>query len=391
MVIYYTRSKEVDDSVMNVHLDNFVQSLPQEIRATLTLTKYERGTTYNPQLVLDADLVIVGLRDDENEVIGKGVYDECKRALEACKQVLVVRKENDSDGDIFLQEIHVEDLDIVDDGADWKEYAEISLYDSLYDYRRPSQVNQLNVDDGCVLLNFMLGDTLDTKEYMRLRYPSFVASHSSSADSELGVFDLLSSPHTPTSHTAPISQSPYKSIEPMEHAWPEPNGNNTYCTPFIGYRHGDTIIVTLPKYPGMTFGFTVSVDWLSPQDGTDLNKLISGIGLTQSSIGYFINQVLGKADNWSMTHLWESWNFGEATQIINALEKRIKSAGGTFYTVLKDPETKAVQTTQVTQQSDADKFFDIVERQPQQQVSRFMSNEDNIPPLDNNDELLLLL
>jgi hypothetical protein len=384
MVIYYTRSNGVDDSVMNIHLDNFVQSLPQEIRTTLTLTKHERGTTYNPQLVERADLVIVGLRDDEDEVIGKGVYEECIRALQLGRQVLVVRKEDNDNGQIFLQEIREQDLDTLDDGIDWKKYAYISLYNYAMRSRMPTEVDQHDLDEG-ILLNFMLGNNEETKEYMRLRFPDFVGSSASTTDSDIqSVFDLLSLPRTPT----PQSTNESSNL-PLD--WPEPNVANTPKTPIYGYRHGDTILVTLPKCIGKTFNFTVSVDWLSPQEDTNMHEFISGIGLTQSSIGYFINEVLGKADNWSITHLWEEWNFGEATKVINALERRIKFAGGTFFTVVKNPETEAVQATQVIQQSDADAFFDLVEKQPQQQESRFISNEDYISLLDNNDDLLLLL
>lgn len=388
MVIYYTRSNGVDDSVMNVHLDNFVQSLPTEVRSTVQLTKHTRGTTYNPQLVVGADLVIVGLKDDEDAVIGRGVYEECLRALQLGKQVLVVRKETVTNEQVFLQEIREADLDIRDDdGADWKRYAEISLFDYCIVTRKPLSVDQHDLDND-VILNFMLGDTEETKEYMRLKYPNFVGSSArTTAMPEIDdMFDVFSSSTVPVSHTE-------NAVNDVLSAWPMPFGGTTYHTPLMGYGAGDTILVTLPEYPGMTFGFTVSLDWLSPQEATDLNKFISGIGLTQSSIEDFVNEVLGKADGWSMTHLWECWNFGEATAVINALERRIRVAGGTFSTILKPREevVQKAQSLQNTPTSEADAFFNLLKMQPQVKVSRFMSNEDNIAPLGNNDELLLLL
>lgn len=385
MVIHYSRSNGVDDSVMNIHLDNFVQSLPVEIRSNLTLTKHERGTTYNPQLVLNADLVIVGLRDDEDAVVGRGVHDECMHALETGKYVLVVRQEDNDDGQIFLQEIREQDLDILDDGAKWEKYASISLFDYATRSRMPTAVDQHDLDND-ILLNFMLGNNEETKEYMRLRFPDFVAPLPV-AGSIVDTSGLLSS------LAAPAGELDYTKEDPLYVCYP-PFGGNTASTPGDGYKYNDQIIVTLPMYPGMTFNFQVGRDWLCPMSDTHLDKFFRGIGITMISIDDagtlkpFINQLLGRVDYWSMTHLWEDYNYGEATQVINALERRIKFAGGTFTRTITRPESKP---TEPVAQSAADKFFDLVDKQPQVHSSSFISGIDPISKSDNDDELLLLL
>lgn len=111
MNIYYSRSNNVDDSVMNVHIGTFIQNLPEQLRSQVTLTKYERGTTYDPQLLHKADLVIVGMPELNPDVyLGKGCFTEVETALKEHKPVLIISKDRGDTDRIMMQTMKRSDL-----------------------------------------------------------------------------------------------------------------------------------------------------------------------------------------------------------------------------------------------------------------------------------------
>jgi len=130
MNIYYSRSNNVDDSVMGVHIETFLSQLPAEIRSKVNLSKYERGTTYSPQQLEQADLVIVGMpgmKDDAQ--IGKGCYSEIEKAKEAGIPVIVLHIDTDCSDKILAQTFNLGDLRIENSG-DYEAYGSLNLYGS---------------------------------------------------------------------------------------------------------------------------------------------------------------------------------------------------------------------------------------------------------------------
>jgi len=79
----------VDDSVMDVHIETLLNKLiPEHLRSNVNLTRHDRNSSYNPQLVEDADLVLVGVPD--TYWIGKGCYEEIKTAIDNDIPVLAI-------------------------------------------------------------------------------------------------------------------------------------------------------------------------------------------------------------------------------------------------------------------------------------------------------------
>lgn len=134
MNIYYSRSNNVDDSVLNIHIANFIDNLPQEARSRINLTKHTRGSEYNPQLVDRADLVIVGIARDG--FVGKGCFTEISRAYKKEIPVLFFREDNE-----FFQTLEDFDADHSDaDSEDWRNYYMMtnSLWEVHHSDRQPS-------------------------------------------------------------------------------------------------------------------------------------------------------------------------------------------------------------------------------------------------------------
>lgn len=127
MNIYYSRSNNVDDSVMNVHIGTFIQNLPEQLRSQVTLTKYERGTTYDPQLLHKADLVIVGMPElDPEAYLGKGCFTEVETALKEHKPVLIISKDRSEPDRIMMQTMLRSDLNTC--GNNSVNYGKFYLY-----------------------------------------------------------------------------------------------------------------------------------------------------------------------------------------------------------------------------------------------------------------------
>lgn len=129
MKIYYSRSNNVDDSAMDVHIGTFIQNLPEELRSTVELTKYRRGSTYSPQQLDEADLVLVGMPNmNDTSYIGKGCHSEIERAFKANKPVLVITQSRNSDEGGIAQTFSIGDVEILH--RDFQDYARINLYNS---------------------------------------------------------------------------------------------------------------------------------------------------------------------------------------------------------------------------------------------------------------------
>ena len=77
MKIYYSRSNDVDDSKINPQIESLVKGLG--ITSTCTITKYQRGTEYNSGDLVQADLVVVGVKEIFG-TIGKGCFEEIQLA-----------------------------------------------------------------------------------------------------------------------------------------------------------------------------------------------------------------------------------------------------------------------------------------------------------------------
>ena len=117
MNIYYSRSNEVDDSRVRPLIHEFISNFPDNGKA-VNLTEYKRGSTYNPELVENADMVIVGVsKEAMHAPVAKGCFDEIKKALKLNKPVCVIGtfKENSS----FIQLITISDL-TVNNVDNWK-------------------------------------------------------------------------------------------------------------------------------------------------------------------------------------------------------------------------------------------------------------------------------
>lgn len=110
MKIYYSRSNEVDDEKIRPLITQFIENLPNN--TAVELTEYKRGSTYNPELVSNADIVIVGITADTPNYVGvaKGCYEEMLRAFESNKTVLVIGKHDK--GRPFIQTVCETDLSI---------------------------------------------------------------------------------------------------------------------------------------------------------------------------------------------------------------------------------------------------------------------------------------
>lgn len=84
MKVYYSRSNEVKDGDIRPQLLEFIRSFPNYNYADIELLEYKRGSRYSPEMLLSADMVIVGLRNPYSlgSSMGKGCADEIRHAIE---------------------------------------------------------------------------------------------------------------------------------------------------------------------------------------------------------------------------------------------------------------------------------------------------------------------
>ena len=137
MKIYYSRSNEVMDSNINPHLIALTNIISQELGGCpITLTKHSRGKDYNPQLVTDADIVIVGTTElDPNNGIAKGCYTEIMLAYKHDIPVFAFVEEDE--GLVFLHQVLGDpdrtDISIENEKCWQIGHAELNLYGDFSD------------------------------------------------------------------------------------------------------------------------------------------------------------------------------------------------------------------------------------------------------------------
>lgn len=271
MKIYYSRSNDVDDSEMNVHIGTFIQNLPNDLRSNITLLKHDREEAYDSQKVSSADLVIVGLKDMSDESrVGKGCYSEVQSALRFNIPVLVFTKTNGNNPQVLFQNIKLDDVRLHNEGEDWKQYGYFHLYDSCSNDIYPSTVN-----DRC-----------------------FVSYISSQFEIECAMRKLgLSS--------------------------------STEAESKLTYDFDDIVSFDLGN---KTIRLEIGLDWLfrTGEDGDgDREDLFEFLGLTDDdAINAFIWDAYGPSedpDGWDDLTLWPEGNKNAMNIVVNALQKAVKA------------------------------------------------------------------
>lgn len=174
MNIYYSRSNDVKDELIDPHIQNFINRLPPYFKEKVNLTRHEKNTnSYNPELLKEADLIIVGVTN-RYHYIGKGCYEEIFRATELNIPVLfIVPDHSDYNGFYFatLGEINTETIGIKDPTS-WKDYAQLDgLFNAFYKDETPSyHINDNDDDSDLEYLNltFYSNDNEDVALYFDL-------------------------------------------------------------------------------------------------------------------------------------------------------------------------------------------------------------------------------
>lgn len=97
MKVYYSRSNEVNDARVRPQLLELIYSLPYYGNYDIELLEHKRGSQYNPELLNQSDVVVVGLADayDPEPEVGRGCYEEILSALEQNKPVLLLVGDED--------------------------------------------------------------------------------------------------------------------------------------------------------------------------------------------------------------------------------------------------------------------------------------------------------
>lgn len=93
MNIYFSRSNDVQDRLLNAELGDFCQNLPISL-GEINITKHDRDQKYNPLHLKRADLVIVGITN-ESKTIGKGCFEEIKKAQDMNIPILYLITDKD--------------------------------------------------------------------------------------------------------------------------------------------------------------------------------------------------------------------------------------------------------------------------------------------------------
>jgi len=160
MNIYYSRSNEVKDSEMGSLLEVLCNNIYNcDGIHEVKFTQHEQNSTYNPELLANADIVIVGVRDmdyDEPD-IAKGCYSEIMNAFMLNKPVFVLLDCGDND-DPYLQQIRAVDVNLQDVECWQIGHAYINVDVKDQGGRRHANVNSLSE------LGVMLRQTLRTPD-----------------------------------------------------------------------------------------------------------------------------------------------------------------------------------------------------------------------------------
>lgn len=261
MNIYYSRSNNVDDSVMNVHIGTFIQNLPEQLRSQVTLTKYERGTTYDPQLLHKADLVIVGMPElNPDAYLGKGCFTEVETALKEHKPVLIISKDSD-EGRIMMQTIQRSDLNNCGDTS--VNYGKFYLYHS-YDESYVPACNEHNM-----------------------------------------IFDINS---TDDIHDA---------MQRLEFI-----GDGS---PIGDYNFDDEISFVVKD---VKYKFTISSDWLNPEDVDIDHFFYKVLGVTDGIINTAVQELSNSTEEFDNVNLWPIRNRRVMNKVISLVKSWVDVANG---------------------------------------------------------------
>lgn len=161
MNIYYSRSKEVNDSLVEPQLGIIVNKIREYWGIKADVTKYQGGA-YDKNLVTNADLIIVGIteHDDRTEkyYIGKGCYTEIRRAFSNDIPVAVLCQCNKSDR-WFLQYLKEDDL-IIENASTWSAgHSKLNIFTDYW----PDEFHALsndNMGNYCILFG-QIGLSMD--------------------------------------------------------------------------------------------------------------------------------------------------------------------------------------------------------------------------------------
>lgn len=132
MKIYYSRSNEVDDSKVLPHINSILDVIQKYTGKRPKLTMHKRGRDYNPELVDEADFVIVGVDDMKSRTaeIAKGCYTEIIKARELSKSVFVVHTKKNVTG---IEWVAGRDCVLTNEAIWQKGYARINLCEKFTD------------------------------------------------------------------------------------------------------------------------------------------------------------------------------------------------------------------------------------------------------------------
>jgi len=105
MKVYYSRSNEVNDSIILPQIEELLNNMPIA-RHNIKLSMYKRGSTYTSKDLDEADLVIVGLSNSLNNAkIARGTYTEIESAINN-DQAVIVLGEDKYTNKIFFQNLY---------------------------------------------------------------------------------------------------------------------------------------------------------------------------------------------------------------------------------------------------------------------------------------------
>lgn len=142
MKIYYSRVNGTNDGVNGSALQMLIDNLQMQGKVEISRWTNDK-VVYSFEKLDKADIMIVGYKEDNHDIddstfmIGKGVYDEIKRAYS--KKIPVFWLNLAEEEQPYLERIVFDDIEIYD-SLNFKEFARISIDDS-YGYKIQMKIN----------------------------------------------------------------------------------------------------------------------------------------------------------------------------------------------------------------------------------------------------------
>jgi len=120
----------VDDAERRPLIAQFIANLPKYDGSEHILSEHQKGGTYKPQLVEEADLIIVAVANEVSNYvdIAKGCYSEIQSAFAAGIPVVVIGTFGNTKP--FMQTIKKGDLRIQNEDVWQVGYAQINIYNT---------------------------------------------------------------------------------------------------------------------------------------------------------------------------------------------------------------------------------------------------------------------